>query len=118
MEITEPMPACFKIRLVALIACMSLTACATPGSRVVLMSPKDIETFHVDCDRKEQQLKFLQDNLLVAKNRSSSRLILHSLGTNLISQADGSYDSHTHRANGWSEALIRRHISYLQTWCP
>ena len=97
---------------------MGLTACAAPGSKVVLMSPKDIETFQVDCDRKEQQLKFLYDNLSVARNSGASRLILHSFGTNIMSQADGSYNSHAHRANGWSEALIRRHINYLQTWCP
>jgi len=108
----------YKTRVLLLISCAMLTACASPGTHVVMMSPKDIETFQVDCDHKEQQLKFLRDNLPSAKSVGASRAILHNSIFNTVSHLNGSYDSHAHLANGWSEALIRRHINYLQTWCP
>ena len=112
------MPASYTTRILALMFCLGLTACAAPGSRVVLMAPTDIENFQPDCDHKEQQLKFLYTNLPSAKSTGASRMILHSSILNPISHLNGSYDSHAHLANGWSEALIRRNINYLQTWCP
>ena len=95
-----------------------LTGCATSaaGTDVVVVNHRDIETFKVKCEHKVAQKQFLETNLQ-AVHRSP-------FGTNMFERESmrsgdptANMSQQQHINSGWTEALIRRHLYMLNTYC-
>jgi hypothetical protein len=96
-----------------------LTGCASaPGTTVALMPLQDLDDFKTDCTNKDQQIEFLQRQIPDRAWRNTNQQIVNSTGGALFSLADGTYAERMNHARGYNQAVARRKIYYLQTWCP
>jgi len=101
-------------------ACLVLAGCATqaPGTSVVIVNARDLESFRVDCAKKQAQIQFLETNLDAlrptgGRYRYPQNLFQHDA----VSMIDPQ-DQSQHIASGMTEALVRRHLYLLRTYCP
>ncbi len=110
----------YNTKSAILAACLVLAGCATqaPGTSVVIMDHRDLESFRVDCSKKEAQIQFLETNLDAlrpsgARYRYAQNIFQHDT-VSIINPRD----QHQHIASGMTEALLRRHLHLLRTYCP
>jgi len=100
-------------------ASLILTGCASaPGTRVALMPLQDLEKFVVDCNNKDEQIAFLKRQIPDPIWRTTNYQIVNSTGGAIYRIADGTYSERRNHAQGWNQAVARRKINYLETWCP
>lgn len=109
--------------LLAACACtvaLILTGCASsqPGTTVALMPLEDLDDFRMDCSKKDQQIEFLRRQIADPAWRRTNSQIVNSTGGVIYSLADGTYQERKNQAQGWNQAVARRKIYMLETWCP
>jgi hypothetical protein len=99
-------------------AALILSGCASaPGTRVALMPLQDLENFVVDCNNKDEQIALLKRQIPNPAWRITNYQIVNSTGGAIYSMADGTYAERRSHAQGWNQAVARRKINYLETWC-
>lgn len=96
-----------------------LTGCASsqPGTTVALMPLQDLDDYKMDCNNKDQQIEFLQRQIADPAWRRMNSQIVNTTGGAIFSIADGTYQERKNQAEGWNQAVARRKIYMLQTWC-
>ena len=99
-------------------AALILSCCdSAPGTRVALMPLQDLENFVVDCNNKDEQIALLKRQIPNPAWRTTNYQIVNSTGGAIYSMADGTYAERRSHAQGWNQAVARRKINYLETWC-
>lgn len=107
----------YKTTISLVICLVWLTGCAsTPGTDVVVVNHRDIETFKVKCDQKAAQVHFLETNLQAVR-RSPFSTSMFERGTTGSGDPTANMSQQQHINSGWTEALIRRHLYMLNTYC-
>lgn len=102
----------------ACVVAIALTGCAsTPGTTVTLLPLQDLNDYKVDCNNKDQQIEFLRRQIASPQFRRNNQIVMNTTGGILYSLADGSYQERKNQAEGWNQAVARRKIHYLETWC-
>ena len=97
---------------------LMFTACAG-GSGVTRQAHvplKDLDDFEVDCRQKTAQLDFLYRLLPGAMAyQKDSYNVMHSPTQSTIALLDGTYNERQYGA--FNQAVVRRKIRYLETYC-
>jgi hypothetical protein len=77
--------------MVLFVTCSTLVGCGTL-ERTPVMTVQEADNYQVNCKMKQEQLEFL------------SRYVMDNT-------------SHSYHMNRMSQAVIKRKINYLQSWC-
>lgn len=94
---------------------VGLVGCAQPGTKTVMLPMTDIEHFREDCKYKQAQLEFLRTQLPTSHTYYAIR-DSGSLGA-IDSVRYGTYGEKQYVMRGEYQAVIRRKIKSLETWC-
>jgi hypothetical protein len=116
MEPEKPMLTKITKSLVVIGLAVVVTACAS-GTRQVHVPLKDLDSFQLDCKQKDAQLDMLYRLLpgALAYQRESYNG-MYSSTQSTIYVLTGQYKER--QMGGFNQAVIRRKIDYLETWCP
>jgi hypothetical protein len=91
---------------VALVAVLSVTACAIPTANTVRISQQEAESFRIDCNHKQEQLEFLRAQLIRPYPYNNVVTTNGEPVLNPVIQKD------------ITGSIIQARIQSLNTWCP
>jgi hypothetical protein len=82
------------------------------------MDIDDLNHFRVDCNRREEQLRFLHSQMPSRWDQQRDGLAVTSIGGTVLSIIDGSYDRRRDVHDRRTQAVIRSYIREIETYCP
>ena len=102
-----------QMKYLILAAAVLSTACTTP----VRMDYNGLNTFKINCDKKEEQMAFLQSQLPTEREAITNYFIISNWSGFFASNADGTYNDRQKLFNNYHTAVIKANINQLRQQC-
>lgn len=90
-----------------------LASCADPHR----MGADDLRYYKINCAQKNEQLAFLETQLVSNDERTLTAMSISGWGGAIMSSLDGSYENKRAISNREHEAIIKRLMWELRTTC-
>jgi hypothetical protein len=104
-------------RIAAAFLLVSMVGCASQQQpRNVMLTEADLNHYQLSCADKDNQIAFLKMQMPSSHTVHENRFQLYGMGV-LTTALDGTYSERRSIDRGWNQALIKRHIRWLETWC-
>lgn len=104
-------------KITLIVGCLIFSACST-APRSPLLSLQDMDNYTMDCSKKAEQLDFLRRQLPSREFRYTNDIQMSGIFGQGLAALDGSYYDRMNQSQGWTPAVVRRRIKYLENYCP
>jgi hypothetical protein len=81
------------------------------------LTVEELDNYKLDCNRKWEQVEFLQMQLPDRQDRWTNALAMTGVSGTLLTMADGTYAERYKSYRGVNTAIIRGKIDYLLKYC-
>lgn len=98
----------------ALLALVGITGCTTTSR----MNVADLNYFQIDCNRREEQMAFLQRQMPDQGDRAVNAFRMTSVVGLAMSASDGTYYEERATFDGRQAAIARLIMYQIQAYCP